>query len=276
MIIDSHVHAWSDDKRYPFEPSLKHNVSGSVELLNQTMAEAGVDRAVIVQPIHYLYDNRYVRDCLRRFPRRFAGVALVNPMDPSSPNRLEELVKEDGFSGIRLHFSRQKDPTALTQEDKYPLWQRVQDFGVTITVLMKGCEQLPILEKMVKRFPEVKVVIDHMAFLDAKEAPPYPIFSNLLHLAKYPNVFVKVSNLVLCSHQQYPHRDVFPFIRMLHDAFGPERLMWASDWPLITIREVGGYLAALELVRTHIDFLSSSDREWLFSKTARMVWSFGN
>jgi predicted TIM-barrel fold metal-dependent hydrolase len=129
---------------------------------------------------------------------------------------------------------------------------------------------------MVRRFSEVKVVIDHMAFLDAKEAPPYPTFSNLLRLAKYPNVFVKVSNLVLCSHEPYPHQEVFPFIHMLLEAFRPERLMWASDWPLITVREAGGYLAALELVRTHIDFLSTSDREWLFSRTAKKVWSFSN
>jgi L-fuconolactonase len=275
MIVDSHVHAWSDDGQYPFEPSLKHNMSGSVELLNQTMAESGIDKAVIVQPIHYLYDNQYVRDCLRRFRGKFAGVALVNPKDPSAPDRLEELVKVDGFGGIRLHFSRQKDPMVLTQEDQYPLWQRVQDLAATITVLVRGCEQLPIVEKMVKHFPEVKVVIDHMAFLDAREKSPYPTFSNLLRLAKYPNIFVKVSNLVLCSHEPYPHRDVFPFIRMLYSAFGPERLMWASDWPLVTVREVGGYLAALELVRSHIEFLSPSDREWLFNKTVRKVWSFG-
>ena len=269
------MHAWSDNGDYPFEPSLKHNIPGLVELLNQTMTQAGVDKAVIVQPIQYLYDNRYVRDCLHRFPGRFAGMALVNPKDPDAPDKLEELVNRDGFGGIRLHFSRQKDPTVLVQADQYPLWQRIQELGVAITVLVKGCGQLPILERMVRRFPDAKVVIDHMAFLDAAETPPYPTFSNLLHLARYPNVFVKISNLVLCSHKPYPHRDVFPFIRMLYDSFGPERLMWASDWPLITIREVGGYLSALEIIRSHIDFLTQNDREWLFNKTITSIWRFG-
>ena len=61
MIIDTHLHVWSDDlSRYPFADGSSDVEDGSVELLNKTMAEAGVDKAVIVQPINYLYDNRYV------------------------------------------------------------------------------------------------------------------------------------------------------------------------------------------------------------------------
>ena len=78
MIIDTHLHVWSDDfERYPFTEGRREIDGASVELLNQAMEEAGVDRAVIVQPIHYLYDNRYVIDCLCRFPGKFAGVGLV-------------------------------------------------------------------------------------------------------------------------------------------------------------------------------------------------------
>lgn len=274
MIIDSHVHVWSDAGDFPFEPSLSHNIPGSVELLNQTMAEAGVDKAVIVQPIQYLYDNRYVADCIRRFHGRFTGVALVDPKDTRAPHKLEELVKRDGFGGVRLHFSRQKDPTVLVREDQYPLWERAQRLDAVMTILVKGCEQLPVVERMIRRFPDVKVVIDHMAFLDSAEKPPYPCFSNLTRLASYPNVHVKVSNLGLCSHEPYPHRDVHPFVRMLYDSYSPERLMWASDWPLITIREPGGYRSALELIRAHIDFLNANDREWLLNKSTSRIWRF--
>ena len=69
MIIDTHLHVWSDDaERYPFAEGRTQVGGGAVELLNQTMDEVGVDKAVIVQPIYYLFDNRYVADCLRRFP----------------------------------------------------------------------------------------------------------------------------------------------------------------------------------------------------------------
>ena len=83
MIIDTHLHVWSDDsERYPFAEGRTQVGGGSVELLNQTMDEVGVDKAVIVQPIYYLFDNRYVADCLRRFPGRFAAIGLVDPQGP--------------------------------------------------------------------------------------------------------------------------------------------------------------------------------------------------
>jgi predicted TIM-barrel fold metal-dependent hydrolase len=61
---------------------------------------------------------------------------------------------------------------------------------------------------------------------------------------------------------------------MLYDSYSPERLMWASDWPLITISEPGGYRSALELIRAHIDFLNANDREWLLNKSTSRIWRF--
>ena len=281
MIIDSHVHVWSDNvTRYPYNPALmipeKSNLQGSVELLTKTMDERGVEKAVIVQPHQYLYDHQYVRDCLRRFPGKFAAIALVDPHNPNAPENVKQLVETEGFTGFRLPFSREKDPWSLTRKDQDPLWQCVQDVDATIVALMKNCEQIPILEAMVNRFPRVRVVIDHMAFPNGREKPPYPTFSNLLRLAQYSNVFVKVSNLAMASHEPYPHQDVYPFVRMLYDAFEPQRLMWGSDWPLILRREEGGYVMALEMIRTQMDFLSENDKEWLLYRTAQQIWKFND
>ena len=68
------------------------------------MAEAGVDRAVIVQPIYYRYDNRYVAECLRRFPGKYAAIGLVDRHAPDAPDQLERLIREDGFGGLRIHL----------------------------------------------------------------------------------------------------------------------------------------------------------------------------
>ena len=89
MIIDTHLHVWSDDfSRYPFSDGRTTDQLGTVELLNQTMDEAGVDKAVIVQPIHYLYDNRYVAACVRRFPDKFAAVGLLDRTAPDVADQL--------------------------------------------------------------------------------------------------------------------------------------------------------------------------------------------
>jgi predicted TIM-barrel fold metal-dependent hydrolase len=274
VIIDSHLHVWSDDEsRYPFgEVSRPASGDGaSVELLNEHMAKAGVDKAVIVQPIHYLYDNRYVAECLARFPGRFAAVALVDPTDAEAPDNLEELVLEKGFGGMRLHLSRQADPAALAALDQDRLWRRVEELNVCLIVLGKAAE-LPALEPIVGRFPGVNVVLDHLGGPPVGEEPPHPLLGNVLRMAKYPNVYVKVSNMNRLSRLPYPHRDTHDMVRRIYDAFGPERLMWGTDFPHVLA--AGGYLPALELTRDELGFLNDDDKEWLFSRTVRKVWKF--
>ena len=107
MIVDTHLHVWSSDyDTYPMEGGRTSSEDGSVEFLNTKMAEAGVGKAVIVQPIHYLFDNTYVGDTLKRFPGKFAAIGLVNQFEPGAADRLETLVTEHGFSGLRIHLSR--------------------------------------------------------------------------------------------------------------------------------------------------------------------------
>ena len=199
--------------------------------------------------------------------RRYRTVKLPSKMLEA----VEELVKEQGFGGIRLHFPLHRgNPEGLADKDQNALWDRAQALGLGF-IAFGNCAELPIVEKMVRQFPGVKVVVDHMGQLDISEEPPYPLFSNLLRLARYANVFVKVSNLASVSKEPHPHRDTFPFVRMVYDAFGPQRLMWGSDFPLV-FRGYSSYSAPLEIVRTHLDFLTEDDRQWLVGKTAATVW----
>ena len=274
MIIDSHLHVWSDDESlYPYGEVSRPETGAraSVELLNEHMAEAGVEKAGIVQPIHYLYDNRYVADCLARFPGRFAAVCLVDPKEPAAPDQLEELVRGRGFGGMRLHLSRQEDPSALAASDQDPLWRRVEELSVCLIVLGRATD-LPALEPIVDRFPDVKVVLDHPGGPPVGEEPTHPLLGNVLRMARYPNVYVKVSNMNRISKVPYPHRDTHDMVRRIYDAFGPERLMWGTDFPHVLT--AGGYVHALELVRDELDFLTNEDKDWLFSGTVRKVWKF--
>ena len=137
MIIDTHLHVFrSDDfSRYPFADGSKAADEGApVELLNETMAEAGVDKAVIVQPIYYRFDNRYTAECLRRFPGKFAAIGLVDRGAPDAPDQLERLVREDKFGGLRIHLARADDPAEWAAPDQDPIWRRAEDLGVCFIV----------------------------------------------------------------------------------------------------------------------------------------------
>ena len=179
--IDTHLHVWSGDfERYPFAAGRREAEPAPVELLNAVMGAAGVDRAVLVQPIHYLYDNRYVADCLARFPKRFAGIGLIDQKAAEAPDQLENLVREQGFSGLRIHLkSRVDDPSEWATADQDSLWERASALGACFCV-HGPCDHLPAVSPIVARFPDVPVILDHIGGAPTDESAPYPRLQKVL------------------------------------------------------------------------------------------------
>src|SRR6185369_6138164 len=111
------------------------------------------------------------------------------------------------------------------------LWQKADELGAIFNFFIAS-EQLPKLEDMVRRHPKVKVVIDHLARVDLTKQDPGTEIKKLRVLAKYPNVSVKVSELMILSpSKKYPYRDTFPLVKAVYDAFGPDRLLWGTGFP---------------------------------------------
>jgi predicted TIM-barrel fold metal-dependent hydrolase len=94
----------------------------------------------------------------------------------------------------------------------------------------------------------------------------------LLALKRYPKVFVKVSHTWSLSKEQYPYRDSQAQVKRLYEGFGPQRLMWGTDWPLV--EGYCGYAKALALVRDEMGFLNEEDKSWMLSRTVERVWKF--
>ena len=92
-------------------------------------------------------------------------------------------------------------------------------------------------------------------------------------MKRYPNVFVKISHTWSLSKQPYPWLDAQEHVKRLYDAFGPQRLMWATDWPIIE-NSNATYEQALTVVRDEMKFLNADDRQWMLSKTIERVWPF--
>jgi predicted TIM-barrel fold metal-dependent hydrolase len=99
------------------------------------------------------------------------------------------------------------------------------------------------------------------------------MLSNVLKLAEYPNTYVKLTPQPHKSSLPYPHRDTFPTFKRLYDAYGPDRLMWGTNFP--GVMKATGYAPSLEMFKTHMEFLSNDDKDSIFSKNALRIWSFG-
>ena len=103
--------------------------------------------------------------------------------------------------------------------------------------------------------------------------PDQPVeLKNLLDLARFPRVYVKVSHTWSMSKQPYPYPDSQEQVRKIYDIFGPRRLMWGTDWPLV--ERHCGYARALALVRDEMKFLSEEDKRWMLGRTVERLWTF--
>lgn len=268
LLIDSHVHVWRRDARFPFAPGrTPPTFDAPAETVLAMMAANGVARTVLIQMIHYLWDNRYLADVLRRHPDRFVGVCRVDPQDPAAPDTLSRLVTEDGFRGVRISPYADAAFDWIDGPLMPPLWRRCAELRVAMTVLTVA-SRLPRIARLVEANPELTVVIDHMADI----APDRPQdLDLLLALARYPRVFVKISHLWSLSHRAYPYADMVAPLKRLLDAFGAKRLMWGTDWPVS--QPYLGYGDIVRLYRDHLTFCSTDERADILSGTAQRVWS---
>ena len=129
--------------------------------------------------------------------------------------------------------------------------------------------RMPDVARLLEKTPELTVVIDHMA--DCPIDRPAEV-EKLIALRRYPNVFVKISHTWSISRQDYPWQDAQEYVKRLHQTFGPQRLMWATDWPIVEDRST--YARALSVVREEMGFLNADDKRWILSKTIERVWLF--
>ena len=268
-LIDSHVHVWKHDPALPFaEGASPPAEDATAEMLLELMRANHVTHTVLIQVIHYKWDNRYLASVLRRYPGLFQGVCRVDPVDPKSPDRLARLTEEEGFHGVRLSPTADSTGDWIRSPLMSPLWERCSRLRVPMTLLLPA-SRLPDIEPLIRANPDLQVVIDHMADVQPQASEQLDL---LLHLAKYPHVFVKLSHLWSLSALPYPYRDMQRQVKSLNAAFGAKRLMWGTDWPICF--KYLSYAKAVELYRDHLTFLPTQDREQILYKTVRRIWPF--
>lgn len=271
MRIDAHVHVWTMGS-----PPFTHNddmstsrpkYPGLVENLIEYMDLNAIDRTVLIQCMYHGYDNRYMCDCLRRFPDRLHGVALIDPLKPDAAETLERLHRDHGVQGMRLYPIKDEDASWLSRDDQQTLWETARSLGVPFTWFGR-CRQIPLLEPMLRRFPEVNVIVDHLGEPVLSEGLDGS-FRHLLEAARYPNLYVKATRIDGISEQPWPHEDVYPYVKAVYEAFGPRRMLGCTGFPEDPQR---GEAVGFRVVEEAMDFLSDEDRGWILGKTADSLY----
>lgn len=229
--FDTHAHVWAlDEGRYPWDPVLPGVdipvTAASPESLLAAMAEAGVGRCVLVQPSTYGWDNGFLAEVLRRYPAQFVGVALVNPIDRTATDRLRELGRVPGMRGVRFHLLN-AEGGRWVEGGAVSLMEAVEEAGLRV-VLQVRPELFPAAERLLEESRGVPVVIDHMGLV-----PPghREALRDLLTLARFENLYVKLSGAEEISGEAFPFWDCRPVATAIVSEFGVGRVMWGSNSP---------------------------------------------
>jgi len=268
-MIDAHVHVFERNSRFPYaEGAHPPAQDAPVEALLALMRANGVARTVLIQVIHYRWDNSYLLSVLKRYPGLFQGVCRVNPQDPAAPDHLSELTQQ-GCRGVRISPAGTAEGDWIRGPLMPPLWRRCSQLKVPMTVLAP-ITRMPDLVTLIEDNPELDVVIDHMADcpLDRPDQLEW-----LLNLARFPRVYVKISDLWVLSKMPYPYPDAQGMVKQLRDRFGAHRLMWDTNWP-VSLTQLP-YARIVELYRDHLGFLNREERKDVWSRTVQRLWPFG-
>jgi predicted TIM-barrel fold metal-dependent hydrolase len=276
MIIDTHCHVIATDtKRYPLKPLFGKQSDWSAEhpldypdMVKADIA-AGVDKAVLVQASSaYGADNSYVADSVAAHPERFTGVFSIDVVAPDAVEKMRYWMGRR-LTGMRIFTSgstQAAQTTFFAEEAAFPAWQYANDTGLSVCMQMR-MKGLPLLETVLQRFPNVRVIIDHFARAEAADGPPFAAAAPLFALAKYPNVYLKVTHRPI---EQSVKGKSTPqaFLGKAVSEFGVSRMIWGSNFPAADppLPEL------IEMARKALSFLSPQDQDQIFCKTALALY----
>ena len=272
--IDAHVHVWTTDfDRYPlaagYSQAQMNPPSFTADELLALAKPLGINRIVLIQMIFYGFDNSYMLDCIGKYPGVFSGIAQIDEhgADPAAEMRR---LKALGVRGVRIFPLERGTHGWLDGAGMRALWATAAQERIAMCPLIDA-DDLPAVERMCRAFPDTPVVIDHCARIGGDGQFRDSDMRQLCAFAKHRHVYVKLSAFYFLGAKQPPYTDVLPMIRRLLDAFGPERLMWASDNPF-QVQPPHSSQASLELIRDRLDFATSSDKQWLLRRTAESLF----
>jgi predicted TIM-barrel fold metal-dependent hydrolase len=275
-LIDIHPHIVSPDtQRYPIAPlggqrsTWSEEQPATFQQLIVAMDEAGVDKAAIVHSsTTYGFDNSYVADAVAAVPQRFDGVFSVDILAEDAPQKIRHWVGR-GLGGLRIFT------TGSTMKGQAPIlgdprihagWEAAGEAGLSICLQITAAA-LPDVEKLLQRYPAFPVVIDHMLKPDLSAGPPYAQARHVFGLARYPNLYLKLTDRnTTMARQGLATPETF-FGRVVEE-FGADRIAWGSNWP-----SSDGTLAQIaDDLRRCIAFLPEADRHWIMAGTAQKLY----
>ena len=175
------------------------------------------------------------------------------------------------LKGFRHIVQAEPDNNFMLNEKFQNGISRLKHFNFTYDILVFP-HQLPAAIELSEKHPEQKFILDHIAkpFIKKNEIEPWA--SEIRELARNKNVFCKISGIVTeADHKNWKPEDIYPYLDVVFESFGYDRLLFGSDWPVCLL--AGTYKQVINLIEEYTRNISPEEKEKIFGMNARLFYN---
>lgn len=270
LVIDAHQHFWDPASRQAPAIPVDHPLYRPFrpEDLEPSLHAASVDGTVVVQSADSLLETEGLLDLAKRHPF-VVGVVGWLPLDQPAATRdaLDRFAGEPLLRGVRHLMHMDPDPDWLTRETVIESVRLVGGAGLAFDAVAAQPRHLEQVVALAQQAPQTRIVIDHLGKPPIRGGGWEPWASLMRRCGKCPNVLVKLSGLMTAADPAtWTVGDLVPYVDHAIEQFGPERVMWGSDWPVSL--QGGDYVTVRRSVEACIASLDDDGKDFVEGVTA--------
>ena len=268
MRIDAHQHFWLMQAREGQWPPASLTAiyrDFQPQDLIPLLADTHMDGTVVVQSLPSEADTDYLLSLASQHAFILGVVGWVDLLSPEAPERIRRFAANPCFKGVRPMLQSEADDNWICQPALTPAIAALQANGLSFDALVLP-RQLPGLLQFARRHPELPIVIDHAAKPEIALQQWDEWAADMTSLATCPNVFCKMSGLLTEAGIYTDTRHLAPYVDLVLQQFGAQRVMWGSDWPVLNL--AGQYADWVNQSEALLAHLTPAEKQAVFGGTA--------
>ena len=272
--IDAHHHLWNyDPQKYGWISEEMSNIRRDFTPsdLKPHLDTHNFEGAIAVQAVQSELETQFLLNYAQAYSWILGVVGWLDLCEDSLPQRLAYYSQSPKLKGLRHVVQAEPDDYFMLRTDFVRGISQLHNFGLTYDILIYP-KQLPAAIELVGKFPNQPFVLDHIAKPFIKDQVMGSWDSHIQELAQHPHVYCKLSGMVTeANWDNWTYEEFLPYLEVVFEAFGVERLMVGSDWPVCEV--AGGYDKALSIVKRFISHFSEAEQQAIWGGNARSFYN---
>jgi L-fuconolactonase len=274
MKIDAHQHFWIyNEKEYGWiskdmSELQRDFLPGDLE---ERLQHLNFDGSIAVQARQSLEETSWLLELAEKYEYIKGVVGWVDLCSPDVTKQLKRFSDNLYLKGIRHVIHDEADDQFMLRDDFQRGIRALNDFGLTFDLLLFP-KHIPYAIELVEKFPKQPFVLDHIGKPDIKNKVISPWNDDLTKLAKYKNVYVKLSGMVTeADWKNWEKKDFKAYLDVVFNTFGPDRMMIGSDWPVCTVSNC--YETVMEIVLDYVKRFAPESENLILGENCTRFYS---